>query len=90
MPLYQARAQLKGASKGLLVNSSNICQKTYRATVKFTAHNGLAYTDHPPLKAKCKAKGAKAKAKPAGRRVAGDAQCPPPKSTAAELAPALW
>jgi hypothetical protein len=72
-PFTKLTAQLRGASKGLLINSRDICQKTYRATVKYSAHNGLTYTDHPPLRAKCKAKAKKAKAKGKGkaRRAAG-------------------
>jgi hypothetical protein len=56
-PFTKLVAQFKGAKKGLLVNSRDICQKTYRATVKYTAHNGLAYVDHPVLRAKCGGKG---------------------------------
>lgn len=44
---------LKGARKGLLVNSTDICAKTYRATAKFTAQNGRRLIEHPALKATC-------------------------------------
>ena len=47
---------MQGGNKGLLVNSRNICARTYRATVKFTAHNGLTRTIHPKVKAQCKNK----------------------------------
>jgi hypothetical protein len=49
--------KMQGGDKGLLVNSRNICLKTPRATVKFTAHNGRSYTAHPALKAQCGRKG---------------------------------
>jgi hypothetical protein len=52
-PFTKATVALQGGAKGLLVNSRNICQQVYRATVKYTAHNGLAYTAHPALRAKC-------------------------------------
>ncbi|HXS33767.1 MAG TPA: hypothetical protein VN758_08350 [Solirubrobacterales bacterium] len=68
-PFAKLTAQLQGAGKGLLVNSRDICAKPYRATVKYTAHNGLTYTEHPLLKAKCpKARKAKAKAKGKGAK----------------------
>jgi hypothetical protein len=52
-PFTQALVQLQGGSKGLLVNSRDICGRTYRATAKYTAHNGLTYTAHPKLRAQC-------------------------------------
>jgi len=52
-PFTKLLTQLQGANKGLLVNSRDICAETFRATVKYTAHNGMTYTDHPALKAKC-------------------------------------
>jgi hypothetical protein len=70
-PFTRLVAQLRGAKKGLLVNSRDICKKTYRATVKYTAHNGLSYVDHPPLRAQCKGQAKKHKAKGMARRRAG-------------------
>jgi hypothetical protein len=52
-PFTKAVVALQGGNKGLLVNSRNICDRVYRATVRYTAHNGLAYTAHPALRAKC-------------------------------------
>jgi hypothetical protein len=44
-----------GKKKGLLVNSRNICAKTYRATANLKGHNGHKRTLHPKLKnSKCK------------------------------------
>jgi hypothetical protein len=62
-PFTKAVVALQGGNKGLLVNSRNICDRVYRATVRYIAHNGKTYVDRPPLKAKC---GKKAKR---GRRV---------------------
>jgi hypothetical protein len=53
-PFTKLVVKLKGAKKGLLVNSRDICAKTYRVTVKYGSHNGLAYSDNPPLAIKCK------------------------------------
>jgi hypothetical protein len=58
---------LKGAKKGLLVNSRDVCARTYRATVRYRAHNGATYVDHPALLAKCP-KGANGKRAGRGRR----------------------
>ncbi len=55
-PFTKLVTRLQGGKKGLLVNSRNICAKTYRATVKYTAHNGRTYTAHPKLHAQCKGK----------------------------------
>jgi uncharacterized repeat protein (TIGR01451 family) len=52
-PFTKATVALQGGSKGLLVNSRNICGQIYRATIRYTAHNGLAYTAHPALRANC-------------------------------------
>jgi len=56
-PFTRAILRMQGGNKGLLVNSRNICAKTYRATVRFTAHNGLRHTIRPKLVATaCKKK----------------------------------
>jgi hypothetical protein len=52
-PFTKAVVALQGAGKGLLVNSRDICGRVYRATVRYTAHNGATYVDHPKLRAKC-------------------------------------
>ena len=52
-PVSEFTLIMQGASKGLLINSTNICKKTYRATAKFTAHNGRSLTVRPPMKASC-------------------------------------
>ncbi len=60
-PFAKFVLEMQGGNKGLLVNSRNICGRTYRATAKFTAHNGRTYVSHPPLKAQCAKKSKKPK-----------------------------
>jgi hypothetical protein len=52
-PVSEFTLTMQGADKGLLVNSTNICAKTFRATAKFTAHNGRKKTVRPAVKASC-------------------------------------
>jgi hypothetical protein len=65
VPVTSATFSFFGGSKGLLVNSRDICKAPARATAKFTGQNGDRLTLHPPLKSAC-AK-AKKKAKRAKR-----------------------
>ncbi len=58
-PFTKLITKLPGGNKGLLVNSRDICRRAYRATVKYTAHNGDRYVDHPKLRVRCKGKGKK-------------------------------
>ncbi len=59
-PFTKLVTKLPGGARGLLQNSTDICRKPFYATVKYTAHNGLAYTDHPRLAVKgCGGKGRK-------------------------------
>ena len=48
-PFTKALVRLQGANKGLLVNSRDICARAYRATVRYTAHNGLTYVERPKM-----------------------------------------
>jgi hypothetical protein len=59
VPVTQASFNFFGGSKGLLVNSRDICKAPAKATAKFTGQNGAALTLHPALKSAC----AKAKKK---------------------------
>jgi hypothetical protein len=52
-PFSKAVVQMRGGNKGLLVNSRDICARTYRALVKFTAHNGATFTARPKLRVRC-------------------------------------
>lgn len=58
-PFTKLVTRLQGGSKGLLVNSRNICTRVYRATVKYTAHNGRTFTATPKVHAQCKRKGSR-------------------------------
>jgi hypothetical protein len=60
VPFTRASFSFFGGSKGLLVNSRDICRAPARAIAKFTGHNGDALTLHPALKSAC-AKAKKAK-----------------------------
>jgi hypothetical protein len=62
VPVSTATFSFFGGSKGLLVNSRNICKGTPKAKAVFNAQNGASLTLHPLLKSAC----AKAKKK-AGR-----------------------
>jgi hypothetical protein len=53
VPVTEATFDFFGGSKGLLVNSRNICKGTPKATAKFSAQNGDALTLHPALKSAC-------------------------------------
>ena len=66
-PFTRAVVKLQGGNKGLLVNSRDICARAYRATVRYRAHNGRAYTERPKMRVKCKGKGKK-KAKRGGHK----------------------
>jgi hypothetical protein len=61
VPVSEATFNFFGGSKGLLVNSRNICKGTPKATAKLTAQNGDQLTLHPPLKSACGKKAKKAK-----------------------------
>jgi hypothetical protein len=61
VPVSEATFNFFGGSKGLLVNSRNICKGTPKATAKLTAQNGDHLTLHPPLKSACGKKAKKAK-----------------------------
>ncbi len=53
-PVTWASFDFLGGKKGLLINSRNLCARTYRATAKFTAHNGEKLTINPPMQNSCK------------------------------------
>ena len=55
-PFTKLVTRLQAGKKGLLINSRNICARTYRATVRYKAHNGRTYTAHPKVHAGCKRK----------------------------------
>jgi hypothetical protein len=53
-PVTEIVANLPGASKGLFVNSTNLCQRAHRATAKFAGQNGRRAILRPALKVACK------------------------------------
>jgi hypothetical protein len=60
VPVTTATFSFFGGSKGLLVNSRDICKAPAKATAKFSGQNGAQLTSHPELKSACgKAKHAK-------------------------------
>ena len=50
-PVERFVLELKGGSKGLLVNKTNVCRGTHRALAAFTAQNGKINEQNPVLKA---------------------------------------
>jgi len=67
-PVSKFTLSLQGGKKGLLENSTNLCESTNRAKVKFTGQNGKVAQSNPPLVAQgCKGKKAKVKKKHHGK-----------------------
>jgi hypothetical protein len=52
---------MRGAGKGLLVNSTNLCRGTHRAIVQLSAHNGRVSNARPKLRASCTTRHSKRK-----------------------------
>jgi hypothetical protein len=52
-PVTKFILNMKGGNKSLIVNSRNICRRTYRATAKFNGQNGKIHDFRPKLKASC-------------------------------------
>ena len=52
---------MQGGKKGLLVNSTNLCKATNRASVLLDGQNGKAYDTEPVVANSCKKKKAKHK-----------------------------
>jgi hypothetical protein len=55
-PVSRFVLKMKGAKKGLLINSEDICSKPQRAVADFTAQNGKVYDTTPLIANDCKAK----------------------------------
>jgi hypothetical protein len=53
VPVTEATFNFFGGKKGLLVNSRNICSKTFRATAEFSGQNGAEHNFRPKMQAKC-------------------------------------
>lgn len=52
-PVSKFTLELFGGKKGLLVNTTNLCTRTHKAEVSFTAHNGKREELTPALKTSC-------------------------------------
>jgi hypothetical protein len=52
-PFTQARLELFGGKRGLVVNSRDLCKHAYRAKVVFSAHNGRRYEAKPKVRNSC-------------------------------------
>ncbi len=57
-PVDKVTLTMQGGSKGLIINSTNLCKGKHRAIAEFEAHNGRVKNFRPAVKAKCK-KGSK-------------------------------
>jgi hypothetical protein len=66
-PVSRFTLEMQGGAKGLLVNSTNLCRSTNRATVGFTAQNGKTDDYRPVVANSCK-KGKAKKKKSKGHR----------------------
>jgi hypothetical protein len=53
-PISKFTVRMRGGKKSLLVNSTDICQGSHRATVRMGAQNGRRLSARPPLRAKCR------------------------------------
>jgi hypothetical protein len=52
-PVSKFVLRMRGGKKGLLVNSTNICRGTHRATVRIIGQNNKRADQRPELKAEC-------------------------------------
>jgi hypothetical protein len=62
-PITKVTLKMKGAKKGLLQNSRDICAQTFKANASFAAHNGRTLQSQPEMQARCKGSARKGKAK---------------------------
>jgi hypothetical protein len=62
-PVSSFVLEMKGGSKGLFVNSTNLCRGTHKAEANFTGQNGKSYDTKPALKVNCAGKAKKGKGK---------------------------
>jgi hypothetical protein len=54
VPITEVAIEMQGGSKGLIVNSRNLCSVSNRAHVSFTAQNGKGHAARPLVRAGCK------------------------------------
>ena len=60
-PIDRVILKMKGAKKGLLQNSRDICASTFKANASFAAHNGRTLQTQPKMQARCKGAARKGK-----------------------------
>lgn len=60
-PVSKFILEMQGGKKGLIVNSTSLCRKKGRATVKMEGQNGKAYEFNPVIRTDCKGKPQKKK-----------------------------
>jgi hypothetical protein len=56
VPVSKFTMVLPGGKKGLLVNSTNLCEKPVKAIIRFKAQNGRKANSHPKLHTPCEGK----------------------------------
>jgi hypothetical protein len=57
VPVTEFTLSMSGGTKGLLVNSTNLCKGRHRADIKFTAQSGKLLHLRPLVRNSCKGKG---------------------------------
>src|SRR6185295_18801837 len=62
-PITRVVLKMKGAKKGLLQNSRDICSRTFKAAAALSAHNGRTFEAQPEMQARCKGAARKGKGK---------------------------
>jgi hypothetical protein len=67
-PFTRLVLKMQGGRKGLLENSTDICARKRRATVKYTGQNGARYVARPVLKPSCRKSKGDQRAKRGDRR----------------------
>jgi hypothetical protein len=67
-PVSKFTLEMFGGKKGLLVNSTNLCKGTHRASSELTGQNGKRYDTEPAVGAQCGKKGKKGKKAKGGPR----------------------
>jgi hypothetical protein len=60
-PLSKVVLKMRGAKKGLIINSRNLCGAASKANVDFVGHNGKEASASPVMQAECGGKGRKKK-----------------------------
>jgi hypothetical protein len=70
-PVSKFVLRMQGGKKGLLVNSTSLCQEAQKATVRMTGQNGKVHNISPTLKAQCGKRGGKKAKKHHGQKPKG-------------------